>query len=386
MNKIISIFIILLLWLLCINVTVSAEQINIKSVSPSPYYDSQPRVWDDYIVWRRGINQNENAYIELFEPSWIMVGNYKSGKYFNITVSNQNINSKVRYHAQSPDIWNGKVIYEAQMSGDSIDTQLFMYNISSKDTWQLPIQSTRNANGHLHLIYDSWIVYTTIVQNKRQAYMYNYESGIYRTIIGPNSDKSVYGIVMNDNYVILTVADKTDSFDILVYNIYTSTYESINYNITTQVIATSINGNIIGLNIRETNNNITMWCTYTYNIETSELTKIKNNTYGILFNSNQIVYQTSDSIRVEHDIYGVSMLPQSQTLHLSDIHGNTVVWTDNTNSNVTFDNARDNFDIYIREIITDKEIAIDSLYIIVPIVFFVVLGLLLKRESYRNQG
>ena len=266
-SKVLAIILTLIIICTSISGVCTASEVTIKSIDPSPYYDSRPNIWGNYIVWRRAINQNGNGVIELSEPSWIMVHNIKNGKSWSITPVNKVISGNIYEHAESPDIWNGKIIYEAQVDTNSYNTHLFMHNISGNDTWQIPIRSTDYAHGHLHAIYGEWIVYTHIADGNRQAYLYNYKDGIYRTIIGRSESNTTYGLAMNDKYVALTVRDKNRNYNIWVYDITSTGIERLNYSSNySMMIATSIYGGEIGLSILEEVGNSTQWNVYRYNL------------------------------------------------------------------------------------------------------------------------
>lgn len=353
-----------------------ASEITITSIAPSKYYDSQPCIWGNYIVWRRAINQNEDEYIQLREPSWIMVYSLSSGKSWNITPENTAIKGDIYCHAQSPDIWNGKIIYEAQASANSYDTRLYMYNISSEETWQLPIKSTDYAHGHLHAIYDDWIVYTHIENNKRQTYLYNYEDGIYRTIVSKSESYSTYGLVMNNKNIILTVTNETGGFEMWDHNIEMATTTKITIiNNYSQMFATSIYENNVGL-VSIINNSVQ---THIYNLETNE-TEVIENANSILLWGENIAYETNGTIHVGTDIekYEIS---SSQIQHLGDIYGDTVVWIDNRDSSKVFGDARDNFDIYVRTILTDKEILNTNIIVAAVIITLIVIVLIVKSRN-----
>lgn len=385
MSKTIVILVVSLFFFSFLASTGVADYTVVKSISPSPYYDSKPSVWGNNVVWRRANNQNENSYIELREPSWIMVHNLYSGNTYNITQENGIIRDTVYHHAEAPDIWNGKIIYEAQINGNSADTELFMYNISTKDTWCIPIKSTQWAHGHLHAIYGDWITYTHVENRKRQTYLYNYEADISRTVLSKSEPYSTYGFTMSENYVVLTVLNNTNGFEIWIYNIPTTDITKLNYS-AEKIIATSINNNEVGLSINETIDNVTQWNTYTYNIQTEEYSMVQPHSYGLLLSDEQTVYENDGKIHINSITLGQTVLTSGQIQYLGDIHGNTVVWMDNTNSMVQRGDARDNFDIYVRDVITTKEIILDSMWIVIPIIILIVVGVLIHKERMRGQG
>jgi len=344
-------------------------------------------VWGNYVTWRRAVNQNENKCIELSEPSWIMVHNLESGKTWNISRKLTIIRDTIYYHAEAPAIWNGKIIYESQINGNSTDTKLFMYNISSKNTWQIPIRSSENAHGHLHGIYDNWIVYTDIQNSKRQAYLYNYNDGTYRTIVSKSDPYSVYGFVMNGNYVILTIIDTKSQFNLWIYNLNTANINVVNCsNINcSQIIATSIYGNRVGVTALVQSENLTHWQTYTLTPSTGELRQEQKDAHGLLIWDEQEVYEVGQDIHILNTETNNVTVLSSKTQRLGDIYGNTLVWTDNSNSLTLYGDARDDFDVYVRTVITTEQVVIDSMYIIIPVVVLIAAVIIAKRESLRNK-
>jgi hypothetical protein len=370
MNKILVLLISLLFFTglsqFCLAKSVLTDEVIIKSISPSPYYDSRPCVWDNYVVWRRAVNQNNNEYIELKEPSWIMVYNIKTNKAYNITPILTFVYENKYHHAESPDIYKDKIIYEAQVSGNSSDTKLFIYDISTKKTVEVPLLSSKNAHGHLHLIYDTWIAYTDKMDGRRQAYLYNYESGIYRTILGVVERYSVYGMTMNSKSIILTVTGLENKHEIWKYDIESTRMDKLLIN-NTNAMATSIYDNTVG--VVQLNENETAWDTYLYDSLTGNSTLINNNTDAIIMSSTEIVYESNNTLFViEKDGTNMTEIPSYSIQHIGDIYENTLVWIENSNSNMSYNDARDNFDIYIRTVITTEQKILEGIYILFGVI------------------
>jgi len=369
--------------ILSATIPVSAQEIkvDVKSIDPSPYYDSNPRINNNYIVWRRAVNQNNNEYIELKEPSWIMVYDIEKGKTWNITDMNTILGgSNIFSHAQSPEIYGDKIIYEKQGSANSWDTRLCMYNISSKKTWEIPLRSTTKAHGHFHQIYNDWIAYTHIENGKRQAYLLNYENWNYRTIISKNDNYSVYGMVMHGNYVVITALNETNDFEILIYNIQSGLRESINLiRNYSKIIATSISGDRIALNLLETNGNNTQWNTYIYNINSQSLFKHIDNTYGLMIYGDNTAYQMGNNIYYSGT--NITVIQSIGSQRLGDIHGNEIVWTDNSNGESQYGDARDDWDIFFREQVTPTEMISTNMIFIIIIVILVIIGGIASRNG-----
>ena len=382
MNKIVVILIILL------SVTVIfqpclAEETIIKSISPNPYYDSKPSVWGNYIVWRRGINQNDNSYIDLYEPSWIMVYNIETRNTYNITPILQFLYGDKYYHAEAPEIWNNKIIYEAQAGGNSTDTHLYMYDIDTKETKKMPLKSSTTANGHLSLIYNDWIVYTDKQNDKKQAYLFNYNNGVYRTILGKGSNYSIYGIVMHENNVVLTVYNQTNVFEIWNYNIETTVTDKIITN-STQIMATSVYNNLIGLTKLNIIDNETFWSICVHDTLLNRTYFELDNTFGILVDLDGIVYESGNNIIIETNLTTVE-IPSLYNQYLGDKYNNILVWMDNSNSNTTYGDARDDFDIYVRIFLSNEQIAVDMMYLIIPVIIIVIIVAYAYKDRLRSQ-
>jgi len=355
-----------------------AEEVTVKSISPSPYYDSQPKVWGDYVVWRRAINQNANEYIELKEPSWIMIHDLTTGDTWNITPADTQISGEVYHHAQSPDISNGKVVYEAQTGLNSFDTALFIYNISSKMTWELPILSTAYAHGHLHCISGDWVAYTDIQNGSRQAYLYNYQDRIYRTIMGVNSGNSTYGMVMSNNYVVLTVKNESGAYGIITYGIGTGKTGYITIEGAGVLMATSVYNSKVGIISKQVGE--AEWSAQIYVIGTGFIDSFNAN--GILVWDEQVAYYNGHNIYLMQDDADGWVIIYGQNQRLGDLYKNTVVWSDNENSEALYGDARDDYDIYIRTVITDEEIFIDRMTIVGVIVVIILIAILLRVKMY----
>lgn len=353
----------------------------VESVSPSPYYDNQPNVWGDHIVWRRAINNNGNQYIDLREPSWIMLYSIKSGKSWSITPVDTVMKSDIYQHAESPDIWGNKVIYEAQVSPNSYDTKLFMYNISSEETWELPIQATEYAHGHLHVIWGDWIAYTDISQSGRQAYLYNYKDSVYRTLVSRSDPYSTYGMVIGETHVAVTVTDEFGTFNIWIQNLETGDTTEVGYTNGTQIIATSIYGNEVGVSAYEPYmNNMTRWNSYIFHINNGIFEAVQEGGHGLLLWENTSSYEGFKSIHIDGmDTVNRVVDSTGQVLRLGDMYEGAVVWVDNKNSDTMFGDARDNFDVYVFTMKIDKEFTIDPRILIIVAIVVIVIGVVAKR-------
>lgn len=365
-----------------------AQEIVLKSVDPSPYYDSKPCVYGNYIVWRRAVNQDNNEYIELREPSWIMIHDIHSGTTWNITEENTLMNNPdIYYHAESPEIYDGKIIYEAQGSGNSWDTRLFMYNISSKETWEIPLRSTTYAHGHHHLIDQDWIAYTHKENGKRQAYILNYEDWSYRTIVGKNENYSVYGMVMWGDNVVITVLNNSGGYELLIYDISTTMRSNIiidvggNY---TKAIATTIHEDQVGISILEGEGNETQWNAYIYNLQSGVLDKFQDGIYGLLIWDTQIAYEKDGDIHICEEGQETIVISSIGRQYIGDIYNNAVVWVDNSNAEGNHGDASDDWDVFMRKQVTPQEIAHDIIsdnWIIIVIIIAVIVIVLLARRN-----
>lgn len=354
----------------------TAQEIIITSVDPSPYYDSKPCIYGNYVVWRRAINQNNNEYIELREPSWIMVHDIHKGITWNITAVNTLMTDpNIYYHAQSPDIYDGKIIYEAQGSGNSWDTRLYMYNISSKETWEIPLKSTSYAHGHHHIIDGNWIAYTHKENDKRQAYLLNYKDGNYRTIVGKNENYSVYGMVMWKNTIVITALNNTGGYELLTYDIRSTIRKNIhissnrNYS---KIIATTMYEDEIGISIYETVDNKSQWNAYTYDIPNGSLYKFMDGINGFLMWDTKMFYEKDGDIHIYESEKETIIISSFGSQTLGDIYHNEVVWLDNSNGD---------WDVFLRNEVTYQEIVWDNMILIVIIIAVIGVGLLLSKNS-----
>jgi len=403
-NKLIILSIVIVFILLSNSVLALtlSDEISIKSIDQSNYYDSQPYVWGNYIVWRRGVNQNENGKIDLHEPSWIMVHNLETRKTFNITPELTLLyGNNIYNHAQSPHIWNKKIIYEQQLSGNSTDTGLFIYDIKTKETSQIPIP-TLNPSGRLHRIYGDWIVYTDQNNDKRQAYIYNYITGVNRVLIGPNDEFSVYGLEMYESKIVFTILNTTHNstieyssdrlnhttpgnseeiinYDIWLYDIAYSNFDKIITNSVNITMATSIYQNQIGLTEYNNGN----WSVSVYDLNTKNITFTENNAFGILVKYGIIYHKDGNIIFIEPNKEPY-VIPSGVNQYVGDKYGKTIVWMNNINSLTKHGDARDSFDIYVLEVITTQQKVFDGLYIVIPVIICSLLVFWFYHE--RNRG
>ena len=382
MNKaILSIILIMMLQLA--SMPVIAQEIAIQSIDPSPYYDSKPCIHGNYIVWRRAVNQNNNQYIELKEPSWIMVYDIQNGKSWNITEENTLMaSSNIYYHAQSPEIYGDKIIYEKQCSDNSWDTKLFMYNISNGQTWQIPLKSTDYSHGHIHLIYGDWIAYTHSENDKKQAYLINYRDWSYRTIIGKGENYSVYGMVMWDTNIVISALNNSGGMELLRYNIMTTEREPIMVNRNySRITATSIYERKVGINVYESDGNTSHWRTYVMNLDTDYLDQFKSDIYGIMLWEDKIIYEESGNIHIYVEGTATTTISSIGKQYLGDVYQDDIVWMDNSNSETNYGDPRDDLDIFLRKEITPTDMVWDNRYFIVILIIGVSLLILFGRSG-----
>ena len=206
--------------------TVVAIQTESTPVDISPYDDGDASVWGLYIVWRRAININDDTTIDFgTEPSWIMIHNIATGETWNITPANT-INGHGNYEwAESPSIWNGKVIYEFVDGADAWNSHIYMYNISANTTWNVGVTTTYQGGHNCH-IYDDWIMATHYGTSNRQLYLYNYITKEMKTLVS-TSDVYTVGTISayGDFYVYNRYNPATLVYQICIFNI--SSYQTL---------------------------------------------------------------------------------------------------------------------------------------------------------------
>lgn len=379
--------------------TANAIQTEVVPVDPAPYYDDSPHVWGNYIVWRRAINVDDDTIIDFgTEPSWIMVHNLVSDETWNITPANV-LNSYAKYEwAESPSIWNGKVVYEYVWGNEAYKSGVYMYNISQNETWKVPIPTTYQG-GHYTEIYGDFILATHYGTSQRQGFLYNYETKEFKTLVTTTSGLTIGDVSFTDNFITYTT-----------YNPGTLVYTINIFNISSYQIAT-LDASVFGINhlLSSDMYNNYIVCqileispTSSWNLFIYDITQINWLSFGATttyqwasiyenltaidrdFTSdavngniwaNWIVYtdftgavgSSPSNIRlvnIESD-RSINMTYNVYFQDTPDIYMDKIVWRDNRNSDTNYGNARDIFDIYRSQ--TDIESMTTSMYIILPL-------------------
>jgi len=365
-------------------------------VDPSPYVDSHAHVWGTKVVWRRAINIDNDPYIDvLLEPSWIMMYDTASKESINITPANV-LNVWGDYEsAEAPAIWGNKIIYEYQYGDDGWEDQLRMYNISSGETWTVPIPIT-HTSGHSHNIHGEWILASHYGTGNRQLYLYNYITTEFKTMISTADPYTALDPCISNNHAIYTR-----------YNPSTLVFQVCIFNLTSYKLAildaTDIGSNnlrsfdvydyTLSLGVQKVTP-VTTWDSYVY-----DLTAIPWDTFGI----SQVFYwgsHISGNVTTVDDnstydsypgyIWGdwvafnvdgtyndviaynmasnrtVNVTVNSYTQTVSGIYMDKIVWVDNRNGDTNYGNYSDNWDVYRTQ--TASENVSELIWAILPLI------------------
>jgi len=374
------------------------------------YIDSEPVVWNTYVVWTRGLDLDVGGTITVDEPSWIMVYNTISEEAWNITphVGAGFLGGSSYYHAQNPDIYGDKIVYQYQRSVTSDDTGLSMYNITNNETWVVPIPMTFTSGG-LQKIYGDWI-FSTHYGTYRIGVIYNYKTGEYYEVsdihrpstgIGAISMNGKYvtwtenfysGVVLQTQAVMIFNLDNLKSIQLyaddkvgnptrlrtpsvyyetiifsildttptLSYNLYSFDLSTVNWSAIsgnihapTTLLWANMEGNITEVSVDFTNDTVSssIWINSVYYQKSTESGKIYK--YDIRTNST------------------ITILDIPYTVYLGDIHYDKVVWSD--------DRAGE-FNIY--RLTTNMESFSDILILSIPVIFIgIVIALFWKAFS-----
>jgi len=381
---------------------VLALQSDSVPVDVSPYNDTNAQVWGNYIVWRRFNNDDEyNQYADWGdEPSWIMVHNIVTGETWNITPANV-MNEHESYEwAESPSIWNGHIIYEYTVGGDSNEQKVFMYNISTGETWDVPIPISYQA-GQLCRIHGDWIMTTDYDDGRRQLYLYNYVTTEFKTLISDaqpetTGDVTAYG----DFYIFDRYNPSTLVHQICIFNV--SSYQMLFLD------ATDVGINnlrladcyeekllIFALEVTPTSS----WNEYIYDFSSVDWTSFGATTiyywnthiYANLIPIDRdfttdaqggaiwgewVVYADYPGIvgSVSPNVRAVNYVSNT-TMNLTynvyfqyptDMYLDKVVFMDNKNSDTNYGDQRDDFDVY--RLTTDVEAMSSSIWALLPLI------------------
>ena len=180
-------------------------------------YDAQR--YGDYIVWTRALdihdtsgNVNPDGKVSgssaFYEPSWVMIQKISTGVTWNATPdfdAGLRVSPNIYYHAESVTVHDNKVLYEYSYSTYNSARTLYMYNITTNETWKVPTP-TYQTHGYEHKIYGDWIFYTTYPSG-REIYVYNYETGEGRRVDGGATTNGYIGL----NHDFVWFSDRTTS-------------------------------------------------------------------------------------------------------------------------------------------------------------------------------
>lgn len=376
-------------------------------------YDAQR--WGDYIVWTRALDiydSGGNVIPDgnvvsgggLHDPSWIMVQQISTGQSWNITPdydAGLRISPNYYYHSGSVSIYNNHVLYETIYGDDNWERTLYMYNITTNETWHIPQGLSTYTGGYEHQIFGDWI-YFTHYGNGRYIYVYNYKTGEGRRIDGGATSNSYLG--MNKDFMWFT--DTGSSPNVLkIYGLYTGKLTQISgVNVGASIYASNkaSSGGLLGvflsasgdmdsyiidmegMNITDQGSDTTI---YWEDIAEDNLitvdTEDSYDSYAPYTDGFNAIYSISDGTQQDIMIYDIAedrnipFATSSNDERLSDYHSSMILYNSNINSFTKNNNPTDDYDIY--RSVSDTEYINNTIwdyapYIIILLVIGVILG------------
>ena len=389
-------------------------------------YDYDAQKGDGYIVWTRALDLMDSggnlipdgdviSAGGLHDPSWIMIQEISSGTTWNLTADYDAgfRTGNYYYHAGSVSIHGKKVLYELVWGTSNWERTLYMYNITSDETWQIPHGTLSTyTSGYEHQIFGDWIYFSHYGGGGRQIYVYNYETGEGRRIDGGATSNTGFGI----NEDLMWFSDTTGTPDILkIYGldtgkltqidgtnigatIYASSKSSYDgrYLGLSLLIGTDYDSYIIdleGMNITDEGGDVLI---YWENIAEENIIEVDTensyNSYAPFTDGRYAIYNYVGNnldimiydIDEDRKIYFVA---SSNYEGLSDFTGSTILYNTNINSFTHNNDATDDFDIY--RSVSDTE-AISSTFInAVPVIIILVFVFFVVGAfafMFRNDG
>lgn len=207
-GKRITIAVVFLMLISASSMNVLADQFGSVGIEVDvSYVDSQPAVWNTYVVWTRAVEMVEpiDGVIGREDPSWIMIHDITSEESWNITptVDAGAVRSGTHYyHADTPNIYGDKVVYRDAYLTTWNSYVFGMYNISYNETWSPYVTPLGLSYCGNVAIYDDWIMRVHSSGGAGTGLLYNYKTNdafypnLYRDSLTHFSEYSIY-----NNYV-----------------------------------------------------------------------------------------------------------------------------------------------------------------------------------------
>lgn len=395
--------------------TAMALQDEVVPVSTSEYFDHSAQAWGKYIVWVRHYNRNADAFIDHTEPSWVMLHDITTGEEYNITEID--LVSDPSWFVLEPNIYGNHIIYKKKFSAGSQNYKLYMYNITSNETWHIDMSSytfsgNDLAGGSGLSIYGDYITFSEYYNDgsniRYHVHLLNYETMVHKVLLSTDSPTTmIVGVEMWDNYVVFTRRGLASSYEtIAIYDMNTQKIASLNFSTTSNTMAgwsiyenylafsngswASWNGYVLDLDA--INWSAGGWDTSTvpatkdfdWNDISGNITEVDvSNDYkatwlrmygdwigysvadnGDMDSANVIVY----NIRTERR---TNITDNVMVQRAEDLYRDKFVWIDNQNSITNHNDARDTFDIY--RTVTDLENIGSNIMGIVPIIIIILM-------------
>jgi len=241
-------------------------------------------------------------------------------------------------------IYGDRIVWTDDTSGYGWGDNIYMYNISTKETQILTSTSVSSL-----AIYGDRVVWTGGINGNTHIYMYNISTSTETQITTERSNHrnpAIYGdrIVWED--------DRNGNLDIYMYDLSTSKETQITTDKSFQSEPAIYGDTIVWVDGRSLKQNI-----YMYNISTSTETQITNDDYqgSPAIYGNRIVWQGCQDGKCSLYMYDISTFKKTQIATTNQllygyspaIYGDRIVWTDGRDG--------ENSEIYLYNISTDME-------------------------------
>lgn len=373
-------------------------------------YDYDGQRWGDYIVWTRALdiydsggNVNPDGDIiaggGLHDPSWIMIQQISTGESWSIT---PDYDAGLRlsspdyyYHAGAVSIYNNRVLYEEVYGTLNYHRTLYMYNITTNTTWQIPHGTLSSFTaGYEHQIFGDWIYFSHWGGSGHLIYVYNYVTTEGRRIDNGQVQNSNLG--MNEEFMWFTDAT-TSPRPLLIYGLDTGKLTVIN--------GTNVGANIYASSETSRDGLLGVYTdiggeadSYIIDLEGMNITNIGGDVeifWEDIASENLIVVDTSSSYDSyapftdgNYAVYGyfdnefdiaiydigdnqtISFVNTSNREQLSHYYNSMIIYSTNQNSFIKNNDVSDDSDIYRSE--SDTENIGNTIISVIPFIIIIL--------------
>jgi hypothetical protein len=290
------------------------------------------------------------------------------------------------YHSETPAIWNKKVIYANNVGSYSYDGgfNLMMYNISYSDTWIMPIGHNLKTRNQPLAFYGDYIMYSHFSTNWI-TYLYNWVENNYvgwKKVMQYDSTWVTYNYQLSETHAVFKGYTSTDPLPrhsyLIIYNLTSGTHIYFKCDtLGTALDVDSLYENQVGVTYYDganydayvidfTNLN---WSAYTENIHNILTWENDIDDYRICVSNSTadesnvkvwdgwVCYNVHTPGYLNYNVKAYKMssgaiktiTDGAYCVYLNDFKGDKAIFTNNINSNSTYGNAKDDFDVYRTE-------------------------------------